>query len=36
VTPSEVYLGTANRKIKQRKTTKNRTLIARKKTVSEF
>jgi putative transposase len=31
VTPSEVYLGTANRKIKQRKTTKKRTLVERKK-----
>jgi hypothetical protein len=31
VTPAEVYFGTANRKIKQRKMTKNRTLKARKK-----
>ena len=31
VTPAEVYFGTANRKLKQRKMTKNRTLKARKK-----
>lgn len=30
VTPSEVYFGTANRKLKQRKITKERTLKARK------
>lgn len=36
VTPSEVYFGTANRKIKQRKMTKNRTLIARKKQYQNF
>jgi CTP-dependent riboflavin kinase len=36
VTPSEVYFGTANRKIKQRKMTKNRTLKARKKQDQNF
>ena len=36
VTPSEVYCGTANRKIKQRKMTKNRTLKARKKQYQNF
>ena len=35
-TPSEVYFGTVNRKIKQRKMTKNRTLIARKKQYQNF
>lgn len=36
VTPAEVYFGTAERKLKQRKMTKNRTLIARKKQYQNF
>ena len=36
VTPAEVYFGTANRKFKQRKMTKNRTLKARKKQYQNF
>ena len=36
VTPAEVYFGTAERKLRKRKQTKNRTLKARKKQYQNF